>query len=276
MIERHYQNFNIPYTEKMLDRFENNLLPKRIASVQRLNGGEVLGGSINPAIKAFGESIILSSPHQTCIRHLNLVKELGAANFAYVINEGITFKTHIDGHTIELTGQPKTDYVDTDSWIKVHCAAVMLRDFDAVNILNLVSEATFISANLRPDSFDLALVDILKGIFQGDSDLATLLEKALLCDDIDDMRLPYAHHILSPLLPLVRCIFTANAEAEFNQELREAVAMHKAYWSKDELEAQGWVSLPLTALAVIAKDAKGYKMSFETDYIPAWIVNREF
>ncbi|EKE76629.1 immunity 49 family protein [Gallaecimonas xiamenensis] len=275
MIERHYKEKHPEYTEETLVDYEEDI-PLMINTIKKKNGGLILGGSINEAVDGFGNAIILGRPHNDSLRHLSLLKEFGVTNFAYMVNQGKTFQATIDGDTFELTGQPKTDYVDTDSWIKVYCAAVMLRDFDAISVLNQVSEATFISANLKPDSFDLALIKVLKGIFTPDSDMAALLKDALLCDDIDDMRLPYAHHILSPLLPLVRCIFTANAEAEFNQELREAVAMHKAYWSKDELEALGWVSLPLTALAVIAQDAKGYRMNFETDYIPAWIVNREF
>lgn len=275
VIKCHYIETNPDYVEESLEDFSEDI-PLIISTIENSNNGGVLGTSIAEAFNAFAQSTLLKHSHEDSLRYLILGKEFGIANFEYASSPGKKFTAYINGKAVELTGQRKANYVDSNVWMDVFFSAVMLRDHEAITSLARVDETLFSTANLISDSFDLALVRALQGIFDPKADIAALLEKALLCDDIDDERLPYAHHILSPLLPLIRCIFTANAEAEFNQELREAVEMHKAYWSKDKRKTSGWVSFPLTALAVIAKDAKGYKMNFETDYIPAWIVNREF
>ena len=275
MIERHYKETHMHLVMEDIEEFET-LVPRKIASIKKFNGEEVLGNSIQDALKAFADAVLAELDHEKIVRYLTILKELGAANFAYVMRIEEPFTVTIDGDTFELTGAHKTDYVDTDTWMDAFCSAVILRDTAAITVLNAVDETVFFNANLKPDSFDIALVNVMQGLFAPDADIGALLEAALKADDIDQGRLRYANKILLPLLTVYRCIFTPDAEAAFNTAMRDALKQHKDYWKKDKKKRAGWISLPLIAAAVIAHDHKGYQLEFETDYIPNWLVTHDF
>ena len=275
MIERHYTPKKIELVIRDIEKFEN-LLPVGINTIKTKNSGTVLGNSIQDALKAFSRAIMAELDHEKIVRYLTILKELGAANFAYVMRIEEPFAVTIDGDTFELTGAHKTDYVDTGTWEKAFYSAVILRDMAAIEVLNAVDETVFFNANLKCDRFDLALVNLMQGLFAPDADIGALLEAALKADDIDQGRLRYANKILLPLLTVYRCIFTPDAEAEFNTAMRDALKQHKDYWKRDKYDKQGWISLPLMAAAVIAHDHKGYQLEFETDYIPNWLVEHDF
>ncbi|MBH0059417.1 immunity 49 family protein [Pseudoalteromonas sp. SWXJZ94C] len=275
MIERHYKETHMELVIKDINKFEKRI-PRKINTIKNKNSGEVLGSSIQDALAGFADSVVAEFDHSEQLRYLMLLKEFGTANFEFVMRVGETFPVTIDGETFELTGARKTDYVDNDEWLNAYYSAVILRDRPAIHSLREVDEIVFLNANLKCNTFDLAVVNVMQNLFTGGVDMGDLLEKALLADDPDDDRLPYSYHTLLPLIAVYRCIFTPDAEAEFNSEMRDAVEKHKAFWKKDSYEKQGWISLPLIAAAAFAYDRKGYKLDFETDYIPNWLVTGEF
>ena len=275
MIERHYKETHMELVIKDINRFEKRI-PRKINTIKNKNSDEVLGGSIQDALHAFADSVLAQLDHSNQLRYLKLLKEFGTANFEFVMRVDEIFPVTIDGEAFELTGARKTDFVDTGHWEKAFYSAVILRDRSAIRSLRDVDEIVFLNANLKCNTFDLALVNILQNLFTAGADMGDLLEKALLADDPDDDRLPYSYHILLPLIAVYRCIFTPDAEAEFNSEMRDALEKHKAFWKKDSYKKQGWISLPLIAAAAFAYDRKGYKLDFETDYIPNWLVTGEF
>ncbi|MBH0059458.1 immunity 49 family protein [Pseudoalteromonas sp. SWXJZ94C] len=275
MIKRHYEAKIIELVIKDINRFEKRI-PKKINTIKNKNSGKVIGSSIQDALDAFADSVVAEYDHSDQLRYLMLLKEFGAANFEFVMRVDETFSVTIDGETFELTGGHKTSHMNTGAWEKAFYSAVILRDRSAIHSLREVNETVFLNANLKCNTFDLALVNIMQNLFTGGADMGDLLEKALLADDPDNDRLPYSYHILLPLIAVYRCIFTPDAEGEFNSEMRDALGKHKDFWKKDSYAKQGWISLPLIAAAAFAYDRNGYKLDFETDYIPNWLVTGEF
>ena len=274
MIERHYKETHMNIVIKAINKFDK-LLPLGMDTIKG-NDGEVLGGFIQDALDAFARAVLADLDRSIQLRYLTLLKEFGTANFEFVMRVDETFSVTIDGETFELMGAYKSSYMNTGAWEKAFYSAVILRDRSAIHSLREVNETVFLNANLKCNTFDLALVNIMQNLFIGGADMGDLLEKALLADDPDDDRLPYSYHILLPLIAVYRCIFTPDAEGEFNSKMRDAVEKHKAFWKKDSNEKQGWISLPLIAAAAFAYDLKGYQLDFETDYIPNWLVTGEF
>ncbi len=279
MIKRHYQTDYIELELEDIEEFEERV-PVKINTIKTKNSGLVLGGSINDALGAFADAVVAQQDNKIILRYITLLKEFGAANFEFVMRMDEEFSVTLDGDTFVLTGAPKANFVDTGKWETAFYSAVILRDEAAIDVLNEVDETVFFNANIKPDSFDLALVNLLQGLFSADSDLIALLEKAWKTsepDEIDDDRFSYASKILVPLLPIIRCIFTPNAEDEFNEAMLEAVEQHKDFWTvTNEDNKQGWLSLPLMAVAVLAYDHKAYQLNFKTEYILDWLVTRDF
>jgi hypothetical protein len=57
--------------------------------------------------------------------------------------------------------------------------------------------------------------------------------------------------------------------------MEKALLLHKEYYSDEERmwNDRGAISIPLTAMAVIAKEVKGYQLTIKNEYIPDWIIN---
>ncbi|MEL0633681.1 immunity 49 family protein [Pseudoalteromonas carrageenovora] len=162
---------------------------------------------------------------------------------------------------------------------KVFYAAITLRDKKAIEQLIQVPKSVFDNANISADAFDTALINLMKGLFEPEANMGDLLEAALIAADpnaIASGRRSYVQNILLPLLPVYRCIYTTNAQDEFNEAMVEALEAHKKYWKKDKREQQGWISLLLIAAASHAYDLKGYQLTVETDYIPVFLVKNDF
>jgi hypothetical protein len=149
-----------------------------------------------------------------------------------------------------------------------------------INILCSIPNFVFENANLKPNAFDLAFVNVTKGLFDSTVDIGKLLIATMELFDnnlIDKDRFIYTSKILFPQLPLYRCILS-NLEDEFNEKLLEAVLYHKEFWGSKKLEedSEGWISLPMIAACVVAHDNKDFNITVETDYIPMWLVKKEF
>lgn len=278
MIARHFEAKSIERIIDRINRYEE-LLHIGLNTIKTQNAQDVLGGSIQDAISAFGEAVLADVPHQKIVRYLQHIKEFGCANFAFACRQGETFDVTINNDTFALTGGPAGAYLHTDVWEKVFYSAVTLRDKKAIEQLLQVPQSVFDNANLKADAFDTALINLMKGLFEPEANMGDLLEAALIEADpsaIASGRRRYVQHILLPLLPVYRCIYTANAQDEFNEAMVEALEAHKKYWKKDERERQGWISLPLMAAASHAYDLKGYQLTVETDYIPSFLVKNDF
>ncbi|MEL0633684.1 immunity 49 family protein [Pseudoalteromonas carrageenovora] len=278
MIVRHFEAKSI---ERIIDKINEyeELLPRGINTIKTKNSQGVLGGSIQDAIDAFGEAVLAEVPHQQIVHYLQHIKEFGSANFAFACRQSETFDVTINNDTFALTGGPAGAYLHTDMWEKVFYAAVTLRDKKAIEQLIQVPKSVFDNANISADAFDTALINLMKGLFEPEANMGNLLEAALIAADpnaIASGRRNYVQNILLPLLPVYRCIYTANAQDEFNEAMVEALEAHKKYWTKDRRKQQGWISLPLIAAASHAYDIKGYQLTVKTDYIPDFLVKNDF
>jgi len=277
MINRHFQESE-SILEDELNRYERLWKPALEGIIER--PGSVLGSQVNKALSAFSVSIVANKQHDVSVNFLRILRTLGVANFQLSVSSGNPFSIDLCGESFEIVGNPTTAYVDTDTWLNVYFSAAILRDMAAIHFLRKVPESIHQTADLKPDQFDLAFIRAMKGLFDAEAKIGQLLIDAMEASDpdsLDSSRLDYATNILLPQLPLYRCILSSD-QGEFNEMLEEAVLKHKDFWDKGEnkYNSEGWIALPLIAASVIAFDNKGFEMTFETDYIPSWLVKREF
>lgn len=277
MINRH-ETLPLNLLQDKIQRHEQRW--EKIHAIILQKPTHALGGKITDFRNILGVSLTAEAPPAKSWRYLKLLKEIGLAYFLFGTLEGQNIEVRVDDQTYQFTGKKMTAYMDTNSWISVFCAAVILRDMEAIHELVQVSESTFATANLSPIAFDLALVRLLKGLYIADANLTELLYAAFDLADpeqIDSDRFPYISHILLPLVGLLLSILS-NQEKEFNTKLEEALEQHKKFWSskKNKLNPKGWFAIHLSAIAAIAYDQKGFKLEVQSDYLPLWMVRQEF
>ena len=260
---------------KRADKFFNEITSIAITKKK----SDLLGNMVNSLFEAFANTSGLGFNSLQIVKYIKGLADYGSANFNCILNDGKPFSFTIDGKTYEMMGSHHSSYTDAHKWLDCIYAAIAVRNEEAINILMQVPNTVFDNAAVKDDPITYALADVYKGLFGGikDRSMLELISTAYSVADSDRAdRLEYIMSNMIPQLGIIRTILSSNSEDEYNKLMKEAVLTHKDYWSQDEYEYEGWVSLPLIALASIAFDHKGYSLNFETDYIPRWLVEREF
>jgi len=213
--------------------------------------------------------------------YLLRASQLGHGIFQSNANNGQAFAFFYDDEYLEVIG--KTDDYGTKhaTWLEALYAAIIVRNQDAIDFLITIDNDVFRQARLgdQRKPFDYALADLLKGLFNPNADLVHLLEQAYVTSNPDDFPDDEIYLLVSrlefPLVSIIEAIFTENGEQAYNSAMEKALLLHQEYYSDEEqLGAnEGAIPLALTAMAVIAKEVKGYQLSVENEYIPDWLIN---
>lgn len=208
-------------------------------------------------------------------------QSLGMGIFESNERSGNAFPFRIIDDHVMVVG--RRDYVNTNyqTWLTTFYLSILARSFEWEGIEYLKSidisilENAELGASLTP--FNFALVELLKTVFTSGSDLAGALEKALVAsnpnDYPNDEEYLYASRIEWPIPSILMAIFSENGAQEYNEEMQKALLLHKEYYSSHARKGnrRGAISIPLTAMAVLAKKLYGYQLATETNYIPSWL-----
>ena len=258
------------------DDFDRSWEEYKLEGIQQ-RPAENLGFQMRHVYEIFSQSIAAQLPHERIRRYLELLKDLGVANFMSSLNDSKTISLPIGESTIAIVGEATNSYMDTDSWLTAFFASVLTRDGNAINILSEVPESTFQQAALKPDLFDLAIVRASKGLFDPSANIAELLVESMEASDesnIEPQRLAYSWGILLPVSILYRFVVDGDADKKLSEMFAYALKEHKLYFSsKDkEFDTKGSVSLPLMAVAAMLHDHKAIQIACDSDLIARWLV----
>lgn len=270
MIARHYQE---PHAFILKDAATyERAWSKRLAAFQQRPAAS-LGYGFREALKYFALTVAGGLPRERILWALHAMNGIGVAHFAFATHPGEPLTVQLPDTSFALTGQAITAYTDIETWLDAYCATVIARDRAGLLTLCAVPEEVHTQADVKPDTFGLAFVRAIKGLYDPNAPIGTLLIRAMEAshpDFFSGKRLAYVNHILYPQLPLYRCMLS-DEQADFNEKVVQAVQEHKTFWENDPYDPKGWVSLPLLAACATALDHKGWDVPIETEYLPAWL-----
>jgi len=279
MIKSHY-TINQRIYDRMLkqqDRY-NRLGAELLQNYPEQN----MQGIMEQHIEALVKESTRNNGSQLAWRCLKCASDLGRGVFESNANDGVAFPFAYDGEYLEVTGK-KTDFSTGEpNWFKSLQCAVSVRDSDAISYLMTVRNEVLSQSSMGDQmrEFDYARLDLYRAIFTGGNIPQALIRtvKAFNPDEYCDVAFYYARRIKWPLIAVIEAIFT-DSEAEYNIAMKEAILLHKEYYNRTgdrlyDVMYDGAISMPLTALAIIAKDTKGYSLTVDNEYIPMWIVDR--
>ena len=279
MIESHYSFAQVSYDRTI--KLYNRLFEGHIARIQE-DPSHALPIHFNRnLIDTFPMEAIQNPNSYHAWLYVIRASQLGHGIFQSNAHDGQPFPFFYDDEYIEVIGK-KDDYgTKHNNWLLAFYSSIIARNNEAINYLITVDNDVFKQARLSEQRtpFDYALSDLLKGLFNPSADLANLIEQAYLTcnpdDYADDEIYLYVSRLEWPLIPVITAIFTDNGEQEYNQAMEKALLAHKEYYSDEERigSRRGGLAIPLIALAIIAKDVKGYKLTVENGYIPAWLID---
>ena len=281
MIKNHYSN-NEEIHADITERADRSGSERMLQVIQK-NPQDKMYVWMELNLEAFADEVLFHQLEETkkAWTYLNRATQLGVGIFQSNANDGKTFPFALDNSYIEVMGM-KTGYrTDESVWCQVLYSAIILRHQESINELMLVGKNTFEASNFGPQikEFDYARTDLYRAIFTK-GNLSGLLKQTIESFDPDiynDDAYFFVSRLKWPQIAIIKAIFTADAEEEFNQAMEKALLLHKEYYSHEDhnVDYQGAISLPLTALAALAYDHKKYKVKVENEYIPSWLVERD-
>ena len=279
MIESHYSFAQVSY-DHMVERYKKHE-DKNIPRIQKNPRLGLYTQFTRNIIDSFPMEAIQNPNSYHAWLYVIRASQLGHGIFQSNAHDGQPFPFFYDDEYIEVIGK-KDDYgTKHNNWLLAFYSSIIARNNEAINYLITVDNDVFKQARLSEQRtpFDYALSDLLKGLFNPSADLANLIEQAYLTcnpdDYADDEIYLYVSRLEWPLIPVITAIFTDNGEQEYNQAMEKALLAHKEYCDNEDHEGanEGAIPLALTALAIIAKDVKGYKLTVDNGYIPAWLID---
>ncbi|MEL7581026.1 immunity 49 family protein [Pseudoalteromonas sp. D15MCD-2] len=279
MIESHYSFSQVSY-DHMVERYKKHE-DKNILRIQKNPSLGLYTQFTRNIIDSFPMEAIQNPNSYHAWLYVIRASQLGHGIFQSNAHDGQPFPFFYDDEYIEVIGK-KDDYgTKHNNWLLAFYSSIIARNNEAINYLITVDNDVFKQARLSEQRtpFDYALSDLLKGLFNPSADLANLIEQAYLTcnpdDYADDEIYLYVSRLEWPLIPVITAIFTDNGEQEYNQAMEKALLAHREYYNNEDHEGanEGAIPLALTALAIIAKDVKGYKLTVDNGYIPAWLID---
>ena len=279
MIKSHYSFAKVSY-EHMCERYKKHE-EKNVPRIQK-----------NPSLglqTQFKRNLIESFPMEAIENpngyhawlYLLRASQLGHGIFQSNANDGQAFPFFYDDEYLEVVGKKNPENAEHPVWLLALYAAIIVRNQEAIDFLTTIDNEVFVNSNygnqLKP--FDYALADLLKGLFNPNADLAHQLEQAYVTSNPDDYPIDeaylYASRLKWPLVSIIEAIFTEDGEQAYNSAMEKALLLHKEYYSDEERSGSrsGGLAIPLIAMAVIAKEVKGYQLTIKNEYIPDWLIN---
>ncbi|MGF1490770.1 MAG: immunity 49 family protein [Prochloraceae cyanobacterium] len=277
-ISRHLVH-NIDFIAKKLNSIDEELSEDFDLIQERPQN---LGSFSRQILRSACISILAESPHNKTIDYMTIALTTGIANFQSAQNPGKKIIVDLEDKKLSFKGIKTTAYIDTSQWQKLFYLAVILRDFNFINILNSVPESLMRKSDIIADEANYPIIRFYKGLYDKryENKIGSLLIKALeaIAPGLHEgEREDYLLFVKGPELDLYGYFFSDKQE-EYQQHLAESILNHKQYWGTDERDhdREGWISLPLTAACAIAYDNKGYSPEVDSPYVPLWLVKREF
>lgn len=277
MIKRHYTP-DTSFYEYKVERYKQRI--EAASSVIQETPSSALPGFFDACREFFAIEASVHPDSDLAWHTLCLAEQLGTGHFRSVMSDGQELQLRFEDRQLPIIGKYTANNTDFDVWSKVFCFGVMTRSGEALEVLNQVGEDMLLQAEKGPATkYELALTALLKGVYNPEANLAQLLldsKAAFDPDELHDSRFFYVSRILLPIDSIIRTIFAGDQEDAFNEHMEEALRLHQEYWVKvSKLTEEGLVSVPLTALAVMAYDHKGYRVRVENEYIPDWVVTAD-
>lgn len=183
-------------------------------------------------------------------------------------NAELTFgKNSEDSDSVE--GAKLTDLL----WMSLFCQEV-----NDMKYLISIADSPFIEWRSERSKLFFDFVAVMFGLNQSDPKL--LLQQFVdksSSEELQPLAFQHATYIQLPVIDVIITLFSQNSEREYQNAMYLAVEAHSKHWSSKSLckEREGFFSIPLLALAKFAYQKFGYRLSFESDYVPEQLYTRD-
>nr|WP_068890812.1 immunity 49 family protein [Pedobacter panaciterrae] len=221
-------------------------------------------------------SASLQYPVDKQLFYLDLFIDASLAKYQIATNIGTPIEINLAGNKYNVAAEDLDYSISDQNWITGYMAALARRKMTIVHAfcdidLDIVNQKDISKGGIYSLLFAKFLQRLfLKGEPHGQSLLALVSE--MKKDKMPEPTYDYALFIDGPLIDMFTPIIM-NDEKDFNETLLNALEFYKQYWSKKQKNIpDGLISLPITALTVMAKDYD-LNINHTSDYLLQYLID---
>lgn len=273
MIKQHYA-INRPIADAYTDYIEHHDRRLSLALVALNKKNIALNAIQNSSFEMYCVACFCVPGSPDARKYLEISLKAAVAYFRLATEEGLKLTFQIDDHQIELESAYQKEGLKLfERWDKSIQNATLLRDKEALlSLLRVDPRAHFREKSYGDgDNADMARAFVYKALFSRRRYLGSLfsLAEAKLGREggcAIEKRL-YSQ------VKLLKALVSGADEFEYNQIMEQALLTHQQYYTEsDPSHWPGVTAFPQAAIAALAYDNWGYKVTVENEYIPQWIV----
>ncbi|MEH0694910.1 immunity 49 family protein [Vibrio alginolyticus] len=252
--------------KRLLDDFNFSYKSGKINLQSISLTGLYLSGSLYHSVKDIESSLRAMDMHQYF--DIKLVQ-------SQLLSDGATISVVLPKAEVtlvakkeEYNGLEGALYLTYLSWLSLFCEQVS----DIEYLANLADHPNTEWYNVRSRTF-FELQMVMLGIKSGD--VKSLIQKFIdvsTPEYLEGLAFEHANLVDLPTINVMTKVLNKSGcgEAEYQQAMYEAVKGHHKYWSQKKLKEErvGYFAMPLLALAKLTYQKYGFRLGFETDYVP--------
>ncbi|NQX56179.1 immunity 49 family protein [Pedobacter panaciterrae] len=270
-ITRHSFNKEIVENNVILNDKNINLYLKELS-----NNHLVIRGLERLSLENLCYSASLQYPVDKQLFYLDLFIDASLAKYQIATNIGKSIEINLTGTKHQILPEDVDYSVSEQNWITGYMAALARRKMQIVHAFCAI-DLDFVNQKKRTKggAYSLLFAKFLQRLFvKGEPHGQNLLAAAneIKKDKMPEPTYEYALFIDGPVIDMFTPIFM-NDEKDFNETLLSALELYKKYWSKEQMNIpNGLISLPITALTVMAKD---YDLNIKhtSDYLLQYLID---
>ena len=208
--------------------------------------------------------------------YLDMFVESSLAKYQMATHVGTEVTVSLLGNQYQVVAPDKNYSASEGNWMLGYMAALAARKMDVVRSFCAIDlDVVRQSEGTVGGRYSALFSTFLQRLFQkGEPHGKNLLAAAneIKADAMPEPTYDYALHIDGPLIDMFVPLLSDDKE-DFNAMLIQALEYHKKYWSREQKNiVGGLVSLPITALAVMAKDY-GFHVDHTSDYLLQFLID---
>ncbi|MBL4674759.1 MAG: immunity 49 family protein [Mucilaginibacter sp.] len=222
-------------------------------------------------------SAALNYPVDKQLYYLDLFIDASLAKYQMLGNIGRQITISLSGTSYLMVPPDKNYWVSEQNWLLGYMAALAHRKMAIVKLFCAVDlDLVHQKKDTKGGEYILLFAKFLQRLFingEPHADRLLAASGAIKEGTMPESTYEYALYTDGPLMDIFKSIFVDD-EKEFNERLLEALELHKKYWAKQPANSvRGLLSLPLTALCVMAKDYD-FKIDHTSDYLLQFLIDK--
>jgi Immunity protein 49 len=226
-------------------------------------------------LSCVGVNEVMSLGKEASLKDLHYSLAFGVAHYRLAANSTEQVKLDLEGKEMLVTGQIGA-FLDFIYWLPVWRVANLLRENSALKSLVEATETLYGKEFSLLSDLDSKFTGLLHAsLYREDINSALAqIERLLEVHSTDDS--DYSKFLKLPELLVWKSVLSMDS-VSFKANMVNGLEKHKDFWGTTEnrTSAHGWISLPLLQVAAYAHD-HGMDLDVESDYIPDWLVKRQW